>query len=162
VRAASNYDGGRALSGIGGGTINGRLESHEDALAVDAKVEGWFQGVAPGGRDMVAAWSERGTPPPLPATLPLLHPIPVLKADGDIRMEYHPVNRRAYLCLLDWVGYSAAEIAAYELRHRLFLALLDILPGLKLSKWKVSGRGLTDCGESLTRNPTIRALRPEA
>lgn len=144
-------------TGLARGAINGLLNAHEDAWAIDDFVGRlWFAGHAHG-RDFVASAAERRKPPVAADRLERLRAIPLLNARGAPHLLYTDSGKRPYLCLLDWQGHSEAEIAAHDALHRLFVALLDVLPGLVLSKWKVVGRGLTDCGESLTSFRTVRS-----
>lgn len=149
-------------TGIGGGTINGLLESHLDALRVDAFVGDWMTPLK-GGRDWIAAAAERGRPPVLPERLPRLRAGPEINGKGKV-VEFYPLSgrREAYLCPVVWEGWSDAEIEAYRQRHVLFLALLPALAGLALEKWRVTERGLTAGGESLTSDRILSAVRPGA
>lgn len=139
--------------GAGAGTINGWLEAHEDALAVDALVWAWYdQNVSH--RAYLAAHLERRKPPPHPSTLEPQQRVPRLKPNGKPHVVYDQ-NRHAIGVLEDVIGYDATQIAHADYHYRLFVALLDVLIPIKLTKWKVISRGLTVCEESLTTSSTV-------
>lgn len=133
------------------GSINGLLEAHEDAFAVDAKVSAWFEGVDRNWRDLLAAYCEKAKAPPSAAELSPMRLVPRLRPNGSLWLEY-PVRGRnePYLCLVDYEGHSEQELRRVQDFRDLVDALLDIMPGWTLTKWKVTSRGLTRGGESLT------------
>lgn len=142
------------------------LEVHEDAFAIDALVMAWFDhdGLR---RDELARYAERRTPPPRQLDLQPLRCGPVYRANGAIKLEYPPRGRQVpYLCYVDYEGLPPHVVELKQRRqaelHGLFLALLDVMAGLRLSKWKILGRGLTDGGESLTRGSNVVVARSEA
>lgn len=151
---------------VGGGLINGALHVHEDALAIDALVWRWFDGSAQT-RFCIARHAERETPPPRQLDLVLQRIVPKYRPNGALWMEYPPRGRQVpYLCVLDYVGEPADVIEKKQRRqaelHALFLAMLDWMAMLSLSKWKIVGRGLTAGGESLTQGRIGCVLRSEA
>jgi hypothetical protein len=147
-------------TGLGRGSINALLLPHEDALGVDGFVSAWMNHEAlRGGREYVAYWAAKGTPPPHPDTLPREHLVPLLKFNGKPEVLYHSVTKRPWLCLLKLDGLSKKEIDRQYVLHRNMLAMCDSMLGKHWGKWKVSQRGLTACGESLTRGHMMYALR---
>ena len=146
-------------TGIGRGAINGYHLPHEDALAIDAFVEEWFEPVS-GGRDYLAWYAERAKLPPHPDTLPRERLVPLLKHNGMPETLIHPVTRRPYACILKMEGLSKREIDRQATLYALWDVLLDIMIGKSWSNWKVTQRGLTSCDESLTRVSMLSALRP--
>jgi hypothetical protein len=111
--------------------------------------------------------------------LPPLRAVPVRRANGQIKEEYTRMGRHdqpAY-CLVDWEGCDASEMAAAQEIYDLFMAFLAIVPGLKLSKWRVHGLGLDSSGRIIDKSadgvkglvrpgregePGFRVLRAEA
>lgn len=150
VRAASNHEYAtdyastgytmmqRAETGIGGGTINGVLEAHEDAIHIDAKLQAWCDRDA---RlyDAVATAGEKMRPVPAACDVPRLRVVPVLKANGTVKMEYPVMDaKRPYFCLVQYDGYSETEIERVAYVRRMFDGFLRIMHGFTLSKWKVT------------------------
>jgi hypothetical protein len=128
---------GDSVEGTGRGVINGRLEPHEDALAVDSLVRAWFD--QDGVRHAYMAWYlEKRMGLPRASDLEPLHCVPKLDERGRLEVLY-PLSGRhePYLCLLEWKGCSAARLAFVQEMHDLFHGLLGVLSGVKLSKWKV-------------------------
>lgn len=147
---------GRLIDGVEGsgrGTINGLIEIHEDALMVDSLVWAWYDH-RPDYRAYLATHLERRVPPPHPSTLEPQRRVPRLKPNGKPHILYDN-NRHAIGVLEDVVGYDAKQMAYADLHYRLFVGLLDVLKSQQLTKWKVTGRGLTVCEESLTRDSTV-------
>lgn len=147
---------GRLIDGIEGtgrGTINGLIEIHEDALAVDALVWAWYEGDF-AHRAYLAAHLERRNTPPHPATLEPLRRVPRLRPNGKPHVIYDS-NRHSIGVLEDLVGFDEKQIAYADVQYCLFIGLLDVLASQKLVKWKVKGRGLTVCEESLTTSSTV-------
>jgi hypothetical protein len=149
VRAASNHEYAtdyastgytmmqRAETGIGGGTINGVLEAHEDAIHIDAKLQAWCD------RDArlyvaIATAGENMRPVPSSDQVPRLRVLPVYRANGQVKMEYRLTGEhRPYLCLVQYEGYSEAEVERVRHVHSMFDSFLRIMPGFNLSKWKI-------------------------
>lgn len=148
-------------SGIGGGSINGLLEPALDAWSVHWFVRAWLD-PAPGWADRVAVAAECNVPPVVPAKVPRMRVVPVFNGRGEVKQYYTQSGRRAYMCPVAYIGTPAAEIEAYRIGHHLFLAMLDRMVQLGLSEWIVTKRGLTECGESLTRGSILNELRPVA
>lgn len=162
VRVATNSDYRRAdlgyssvdLEGAGGsgGAINGFLEAHEDALAIDETVRAWFDFNGTYYHRLAVA-AEKRRPLPQACDLPALRVVPERKVNGTIKIEYNSAGRHGtpHYCLVLYDGYTADELAKVQELHDLFIALLDIMPGLKLGKWRITERGLTNGRESLTK-----------
>lgn len=153
VRMATNNEGRLAENGFsqmgysdvghGSGAINGWLDAHEDALLIDVKTRAWFS-VGKNFYGSFAMAVERRRRPAQACELPPLHAVPVRRVNGTIKEEYIRMGRHdtpAY-CLVDWEGCDAAELAAAQMLYDLFVAFLDIMPQLKLSKWRIEGTGL--------------------
>ncbi len=136
------------VAGVGRGTINGLLEVHDDALAVDGLVWAWFDGNW-SHRAYLASYLERRVAPPHPKTLKPLRRVPRLRANGRPYLLYD-LNRNVVGVVEDVEGCDEKQLAYAGLQHRLFCGLLGVLSGIKLKKWKVVARGLTDYEESLT------------
>jgi hypothetical protein len=131
-----------------GGLINGVLEAHPDALLIDAKLGAWFDGN--GYRlAIVTGRAERAVPPPPSIAIPTARAVPRRNRDGSVAMELKKSNGRwvPYICVLDWEGEDMdiveRKLRLYQEFYSLFLAFLDAMPGFPLTKWKVTGRGLT-------------------
>jgi len=135
------------LEGVGGtgGAINGFLEAHEDALAIDETVRAWFDFNGTYYHRLAIA-AEKRKPLPKAGELPPLHVVPEYRPNGALRIEYRSQGKHAEpcYCLVTYDGYTADELAKVQELYDLFVALLDILPGLKLRKWRVGARGLTN------------------
>jgi hypothetical protein len=137
--AASRYGAGPGS----GGAINGLLEAHMDAHMIDQLVANWFD-EWPMWRQGVAVYAESGKYPPRAEDLPRLRIVgPQLKPNGrhvelwrDAGAKDHP-----YLCPLEIDGFEADAIERHRQFVILFEALLDVLQGLPLTKWKIVGRG---------------------
>jgi len=125
------------------GTINGALDAHEDAFAIDA-----FVYKACGGRDglkpyhRIRAAAERRTIVPPSLVVPELVCRPKLNAKGRPEM-YYPLNRndRPYLCLVTYDGFPPEEAAQLRRAHAafydLFCRVLACLQDVRLVKWRV-------------------------
>ncbi len=125
------------------GSINGALDAHEDAFAIDA-----FVYRACGGREGVkpyhairAAAEQRKIIPAEPA-IPALVCRPKLNTRGRPEMLY-PLNRndQPYLCLVAYDGFPPDEAdrmrRAHAAFHALFLNVLACMQDLVLARWKV-------------------------
>ena len=137
--AASRY-GGEAVTG---GLINGLLLAHEDALAIDQMVANWFDDW-PLWRQGVAVYAEKKLLPPHPDALPPFRILgPVLNADGKPKREWKSYGHKGegYLCPLLTEGMEADAIQRHREFHALFHALLEVMAGLLLVKWKIIGAG---------------------
>lgn len=149
--AATGYAASRLGSDVNvGGLINGSLQADDDAVEIDRLVWAWFDGDG-ARRDRLARAAERREPPPADVSLPAFACRPVLKTNGKPEMLY-PISGKnePYLCLVSYDGvppWEAQRIRA-EARefHALVVGLLDVMPGLRLVKWKVEGRGLDSGG----------------
>jgi hypothetical protein len=142
---------GRLIDGVvgsGRGTINGLLEAHEDAMAVDALVWAWFDQNG-SHRAYLASYLERRVAPPHPDTLERQRRVPRLRANGKPHVIYDH-NRNPVGVLEDVVGYDEKQIAYASYHHRMFVELIGVLPGIHLTRWKVTRSGLTQNEESLT------------
>lgn len=126
-------------TGIGGGAINGLLEAHPDAWAIDNLVANWFD-EWPEWRNGVAVYAESRRLPPS------VEQLPRFKVDGPkLNAKNNPVvlysargGRSAYLCPLEVSeGATQADIDRHAAFLAMFNAMLDIMPGLKLEKWKI-------------------------
>lgn len=166
VRMATNNEGRLAENGYsqnaytdighGSGAINGWLDAHEDALLIDVKTREWFSV----GRNFYGSFAmalERRRRPAEARELPPLRAVPVRRGDGSIKEEYIRMGRHdlpAY-CLVEWEGFDAMEMDRAQMLFDLFVALLDIMPGWKLSKWRIEGTGLDTSGRIIDK-----ALKP--
>lgn len=168
VRAASSVVGsnfpspGLAMSGlgrerIGSGLINGWYEPHADARLIHAKLEEWFSHDPRGGY-VVMSHAERRCELPANISVPRVKVLPVLDRNGNILIQRHRSHRKAKViaeyCMIDYEG-ADPRVAEHRERawrdlHSLFVAFLDVMPNFPLSKWRVTSRGLTQGGESLT------------
>jgi hypothetical protein len=131
------------------GSINGALDAHEDAFAID----GWLYRVL-GGKDgmgksprqspyhriRLAAEQRKAIPPSI--EVPLIQCVPTLNRRGDPVLLY-PLNRndRPYLCVVGYEGYppekAEAMRRAHEALYDLFTKAMACMVDLKLSKWRV-------------------------
>jgi hypothetical protein len=142
----------------GRGAINGRLDCHEDALEIDAFLRVWLDDVDrsyyPG---LVNAIENRRRVPMARELVPL-HAVPVRRPNGAIKEEYTRLGSHAApsYCLVEWEGYTIEELAAAQELYDLFIAFLDIMPGLKLSKWRIAERGLDNAGRIIDKGPFNR------
>lgn len=131
-------------TGIGGGAINGLLEAHPDAWAIDNLVANWFD-EWPEWRNGVAFYAESRRLPPALEQLPRFRiEGPRLTAKGNPVQLYRDFGAKdhPYLCPLEiQEGYDDAQIE----RHRQFLvmfdAMLDVMKGLKLEMWRIVSAG---------------------
>lgn len=142
----------------GRGAINGRLDCHEDALEIDVKLRAWLDEINKGFYPDVAKLVERRRRVPMACELPPLRLVPKLKLNGTPEMVYNGYGRHD-MPLWCWVvkeGYDAAEIAKAQELYDLFVAFLDIMPGLKLSKWRIEGRGIDNSGRIIDKGPFNR------
>lgn len=136
----------------GRGSINGRLDAHADALAIDKKLRLWFD-FNPNYYAGVAMAAEKRRRVPMGCELPPLRVVPHRRVNGAIKEEYTRMGRHdkpAY-CLFDLEGCSGEEMAAAQQVYDLFIAFLDIMPGLKLSKWRVTQRGIDSSGRIIDK-----------
>ena|SRR6185295_2850277 len=146
------------LEGVGGtgGAINGFLEAHDDALAIDETVRAWFDfdGMY---YQRLAIAAEKRRPPPKASELAPWHVVPVLRPNETIKCEYRTLGRHdePWYCLIDYEGTEPDQLEEAQKLYDLFLGLLGILPGLKLSKWRVEGEGLDSSGRIIDN-----ALKP--
>jgi len=131
-------------TGIGGGTINGLLEAHPDAWAIDNLVANWFD-EWPDWRQGVALYAESRRPPPAVEHLPRQRIVgPKLNGKGNPVQLYRDFGAKdhPYLCPLEIdEGYTAAQVEWHRQFLLLFKAMLDVMEGLKLERWRVRGRG---------------------
>jgi len=153
---------GPAMSGIGrerlgGGAINGWYEPHEDALLIHAKLLDWFSGDGLQART-VMTYAERRQEMPAEIVLPRVKAMPVLDRNGDVLVERRRAHRKdrvvSQYCLVEFAGLDPAVADRREQQwrdfHALFVAFLDVMAGFPLKRWKITKRGLTTVGESLT------------
>lgn len=155
-QAATSTVLGRLIDGdIGSarGTINGLLDPHQDAWEVNGLVLAWFDQNSTQ-YTYLASYLEKRLPPPHPSTLEPLRRIPRLRANGKPYYRYD-ASRHVIGMVEDEVGHDANQIAYAGLIYDLFIGLLDVLSTAKLHKWKVVGRGLTVCAESLTKDGRV-------
>lgn len=135
---------------ISGGLINGHLEAHADAHVIDDLVKAWYDDGLKAGRDALARCAETATPPVPASALPQLRFMPVLDRKG--RIEVWSARRGRdyveYLCPVAVEGYSAAEIQRHHEFICLFVALLEVLRGARLQKWRITSPGI-DMGERI-------------
>lgn len=155
VRVATNSDFRLAntgyssvdLEGAGGrgGAINGFLEAHEDALAIDETVRAWFDFDGMQYHRMAIA-AEKRKPLLKASDLKPLRLVPEYRVNGTIKMEYRNQGKHAepHYCWVIYEGHTAEELSKAQQLYDLFVALLDVMPGLKLRKWRVCERGLTN------------------
>lgn len=169
VRAASSVGGSNfptprlAQSSLGRecvstGLINGWYEPHKDARLIHAKLQDWFAH-DPGQGITVMSHAERRKLVPPTITVPRVRVVPQLDRNGNVLIQRHRAHRKDRVvteyCVIDYEGTNALVAEAREARwvefYRMFMAFLDVMPGFPLTKWKVTKRGLTNVGESLTR-----------
>jgi hypothetical protein len=169
VLAASSVGGsnfpspGLAMSGLGrerisGGLINGWYEPHPDAMLIHAKLSEWFVHDSYG-LCQVMAHAERRKRLPPEISLPRIKVMPVYDRQGNVLVERRRAHRSARViteyCLIDYEGidprHADRREKAWRDMHAMFIAFLDVMQGFSLAKWKITGRGLTNVGESLTR-----------
>lgn len=131
-------------TGIGRGAINGMLEAHPDSWAIDNLVANWFE-EWPEWRNGVAVYAESRRPPPQAQRLPRFRILgPHLTAKGNPVHIYRDWGAKdhPFLCPLDIEeGYTVKMIQRHIEFLALFEAMLDVMTGLKLEKWKIIGRG---------------------
>ncbi len=121
------------------GSINGALDAHEDAFAID----GWLYRAC-GGKDglrpyhAIRAAAERRIP--IPERLPAIRCLPRLNNRGEPQLLY-PMGRndRPYLCLVTYEGFrdDQPEAVHHVLVYELFVAAMDCMIDLDLVKWRV-------------------------
>lgn len=142
----------------GGGAINGRLDCHEDALEIDALLRVWLDDINRAFYPCLAKAVERRQRVPRACELTPLHPVPVRRPNGAIKEEYkgHGRHDQASYCLVGWEGYTPEEMSAAQLLYDLFIEFLDIMPGMKLSKWRIAGRGIDSSGRIIDKGPFNR------
>lgn len=156
VRAATHCNGEPALycsnglalvrvgeTGIGGGTINGLLDAHPDAWAIDNLVANWFD-EWPEWRIGVEVYAEKRQLPPSVDRLPRLRIAgPKRNAKGNPIVLYNDRGgRSAYLCLLEIEeGCTGADVQRHAAFLEMFKAMLEVMAGLKLQRWKIVGTG---------------------
>lgn len=159
VRVASNKHQGPALRSngrrlalagedwaMGDEPLGGFLEAHEDAVTIDA----WLFKTACG-KDFnlyaaIAVAAENNRPVPPEVFIPPRRVAPVLRDNGRPEIRYTTSGRRiAEYCLIRLVGPTEEERASIERHqaslHGFFLAVLDALQDISLSKWVIVGRG---------------------
>ena len=123
--------------GVGHGTINGRLDVHVDALAVDAFV----RKTAGDHYEMLTLYCEKGKAVPHPDFLPIRKLVPAkrLTLDGieKVKMIRDPVSHRMQPLLVWDDGYDDLAIAKWCLVYKAYIDVLVGLLGLKLELWKV-------------------------
>lgn len=168
VLAASSVGGsnfpspGLAMSGLGrerisGGLINGWYEPHADARLIHAKLQDWFAH-DPRSGFVVMSHAEKRLELPASITVPRVRVAPVLDRNGNVLVQRHRSHRKAKViteyCVVDYEGtdprVAEQRERAWADLYQLFVAFLDVMPGFILAKWKVTSRGLTTVGESLT------------
>ena len=130
-------------TGIGRGTINGLLDAHPDACAIDNLVANWFD-EWPMWRQGVAVYAEKRMFPPsadLMQTFTIVGP--VLNAKGRPKEIWHTVGRKdhPYLCPLEVEGFPREEIERHRQFMALFDAMLEVMMGLKLTRWRIVSKG---------------------
>lgn len=142
----------------GRGAINGRLDCHEDALEIDATMRKWFEGIDGAFYPALAKAVERRTRVARACELKPLHPVPVRRANGSIKEEYTRMGRHdaPSYCLVEWEGHTSEEMLQAQQLYDLFIAFLDIMPGLNLSKWLISERGIDSSGRIIDKGPFNR------
>lgn len=125
------------------GSINGALDAHEDAFAIDG-----FLYRACGGREglkpyhKIRAAAEKRCAIPAEIDVPAIQCVAKLNSKGKPDLLY-PLNRndRPYLCLVTYEGFPAdkAELMrnAHSALFELFTAALACMQDLKLVKWRV-------------------------
>lgn len=130
-------------TGIGRGTINGLLEAHPDAWAIDNLVGNWFD-EWPEWRNGVAIYAESRRPPPAPEQLPRLRIVgPLMTTKGNPVHLYRDWGAKdhPFLCPLEIEeGCTEAQVQRHIQFLALFEAMLDVMKGLKLDKWKIVAR----------------------
>jgi hypothetical protein len=126
------------------GSINGALDSHEDAFTID----GWLY-QACGGRDglppyhAIRAAAEKRVIIPAEIEVPAIQCVPVLNKRGE-PTELYPFNRndRPYLCVVGYQGYPAEKAEAMRRHHAalydLFVNVMACMVDLVLVKWKIT------------------------
>ncbi|MEN6306025.1 MAG: hypothetical protein ABFD96_25090 [Armatimonadia bacterium] len=131
-------------TGIGSGTINGMLEAHPDAWAIDNLVANWFD-EWPEWRNGVAVYAEARKLPPRLHQLQRFQILgPQRTAKGNPIQLYRDFGAKdhPYLCPLEIEdGCTEADVERHRQFLALFEALLDVMAGLKLERWKIVGRG---------------------
>jgi hypothetical protein len=169
VRAASSVGGsnfpapGLAMSGLGrerisGGLINGFYEPHGDARLIHQKLTDWFAHDPRAGFVVMSHAEKRHELQPR-IEIPRVMVLPVLDRNGNVLVQRHRSHRKAKViteyCLVDYEGtdprIAEQRERAWSELYQMFTAFLDVMPGFPLTKWKVTSRGLTKGGESLTR-----------
>jgi len=170
VRAASSVEAahfptpGLAMSGLGrgervsGGLINGWYEPHDDARLIHAKLEEWFSHDPRQAFSVMAHAEKRQQLPPV-ISVSRVRVVPRLDRNGNVLVQRHRAHRKDRVvteyCVVDYEGTDQAiadrREAEWVAFYEMFLAFLDVMPGFALTRWKVTGRGLTNVGESLTR-----------
>ncbi|MGF7160140.1 hypothetical protein FHS85_001763 [Rhodoligotrophos appendicifer] len=93
-----------------GGLINGWLQVHEDAVAVDA----WVRNLPRNDYWLIVDHAEKGEMPSRVVKLPPLKCRPVMRqtsAGPKPKMLRHPRTHEPYICLIEFVGYSVEEIS---------------------------------------------------
>jgi hypothetical protein len=154
---------------VGGGTINGRLEVHEDALTIHGKLWAWF------GKDgeaiaRVVRAAERRQPLAPSITVERVRLVRLWDQRDETKpaMRKHRINGETVdvYCFVEFEGPTEEQALKREADYRVFyasfLAFLDAMPGFPLTRWKITERGLTGMHESLTRAGIGCALRPES
>lgn len=130
-------------TGIGRGTINGLLDAHPDAWAIDNLVANWFD-EWPHWRNGVAVYAESRRPPPRAEELqPFTIVGPELNAKNRPREIWHTFGRKdyPYLCPLVVEGWPREDIERHRQFIVLFDAMLEVMKGLNLTKWRIVEKG---------------------
>lgn len=153
---------GLAMSGLGrerisGGLINGWYEPHPDAHTIHAKLCDWFVHDSHG-LCQVMAYAERRKQLPHEITLPRVKVVPRYDRQGNVLIERRRAHRQGRVvteyCVVDYEGIDPRQAdrreQAWRDMYAMFLAFLDVMKGFELTRWKITRRGLTDVGESLT------------
>jgi hypothetical protein len=125
----------------GGGTINGKLDAHEDALTVDAFVWEWMMR-SPVRYSFVAQAAERGRGIVPADTLPPLRVLPVYRTNGNMEMIYpSDTSHRPCGCAVTYDGVDAEDRQRHHELHVLWRAMLTALVGRRFMQWKVIAEG---------------------
>jgi hypothetical protein len=126
------------------GSINGALDAHEDAFAIDGFVYaacGGAAGLKP--YHAIRSAAEKRVIIPAEIEVPDICCLPRLNKRGEPWLEY-PIGRndRPYLCLVTYEGYPADQASMLRKRHALFYDLFqNVLASMQdivgLTRWRV-------------------------
>ena len=127
------------------GSINGALDAHEDAFAIDGFVYracGGREGLKPYHRIRAAAEKRRIIPAEI--EVPSIQCVPKLDDRGRVELIL-PLRERhldkAIGCMVTYEGYPAEKAEAMRRAHAalydLFINAMACMVDLKLSKWRV-------------------------